>query len=176
MFGRRPSPDIRINHQVTGCWVGGTDNGHRAVYVQMKIKFQNVSGVIARGAFLSWDAKELGAKFSDLECYETDKYVWHANQSSQRSGSLLAIESHRLAPFSQYEVATLQIGIYGDLHEGIDIDLFFGCEGAAPQHFRHHVSQEYLNVQVEQLCRFPYSEVLTIDKEKIGLGMLGLQP
>ena len=177
MFGRRPCPALAISQKVTECSSFRNENGYPSVYVKFRLELTNSSSVVARDAYVSWRARELGMQYSEISANTNVKALWHVNEADMRCGTLLAHEGHRIAPYSRYTVSDMEIVIYGDPTEGLDIDLFFGCEGTPSNHCRYYLSKEDLHAVMTRLRELPEELSTTpVDFLDLGTRMLGVQP
>lgn len=149
MFGRRPNATLSMNCRVTRYATSRGEPG--SISVTFELSLANSSSVVASDAYISWSAKELGTDYSELRSRIDDVPLWHLNQPNVKHGSALAAVSHRLAPYSKYTVLSIEMKLYGEIVNGIDIDIFYGCEGSTPQFTHLNVSKDELVVLVEEL-------------------------
>lgn len=176
MFGRRPCSALAISQTVTECYPFLNRNGYPSTLLKFNLELSNSSSVVARDTYVSWRAKELGTQYSEIIATTYVADTWHRNEAGLRRGTLLAREGHRLAPYSKYEVASMEVVIYGEPTEGLDIDLFFGCEGAPPKSCRYFLNKEDLQSIVKTLRELPESlSTTSVDFINIGTRMLGVQ-
>lgn len=152
MFGRRPSPLVSMRYGLHGFYA---DDSFEGPYLKFDLNFEifNASSVIARGAYISWQAKYLGPKNSKIDAHSQYESRWALNLVDSRNGSTIASENYRLAPFSRNPALDLyfNIKLSEELIDDIEVDFFFGCESAPPQHKRLRISREQIKNATKDL-------------------------
>ena len=91
---------------------------------------------------------------------------------------MLAVEGHRLAPYSAYSVLELELGIFGEITEGIDVDIYYGCAGSPPYYYRHCITKSKLEEYVSELKKIDQGTFDPTSREKfltLGKSILGIQ-
>lgn len=175
MFGRRPSPEVSIHQLVTEAYSAFV-HGHRKILIALRLELSNASSVVARNAYVSWQARELGSRKSELIAqFVTVGSKWDFTKADARTGSVLAEEGNRLAPYSRTPVVNLRFVIMGEIEEGLDVDIYFGCESAPPRLQNIFISGVEL-----QKCIYELGENSGVDSgtlqvnKKIGSRILGI--
>lgn len=151
MFGRRPSPKIALNFRAVSCWMNRSDPNDR-LSLTFELELANISGVTARNAYISWHAKELYSITSSvIPRLAVPSSSWHVEKADARNGSVISEEVKRLAPYSRSRVVKLELDLQVEPTEGLEITLYFGCEGSPPGVHQILVSKEKVISQLEKM-------------------------
>lgn len=154
MFGRRPAPVVSMRLGVQGCQVNGGDLRSQLI-LDLDFVIFNASSVLARGAYISWQANKLASKNSKIDVDGPFESQWILNKVDSRNGSTIAAEDCRLAPFSRNLALVLGLNLHlnssDKLAEDIEIDIFFGCESAPPQRQQLSFSREHIRQAIADL-------------------------
>lgn len=176
MFGRRPAPLVSLRYGLQGCYVDADYDGPR-LNLDITLEIFNASSVIARGAYISWQAKNIGSKTSKIDAYSLYESWWILNKVDARNGSIIASENYRLAPFSRNPALNLCLflNLPEDSSEDIEVDFFFGCESAPPQHKRLRISSDQIKNATDDLeSQFGSSWRWNHKNLEIGLRLIGV--
>ena len=178
MFGQKPTAVLSIHHSVKECRYLEPYKDSTRVHVRFDLSLSNLSSVVANDAYISWNAKELGNQYSELVRVSMGDELWKSTQPTLKKGSMLAVEGHRLAPYSAYSVLELELGIFGEITEGIDVDIYYGCAGSPPYYYRHCITKSKLEEYVSELKKIDQGTFDPTSREKfltLGKSILGIQ-
>jgi len=149
MFGKRPEPKLNfsfVRPRANIDFVGGIVKLHFRHYME----FHNPGVSLNRDMYVTYRVTHKVSQASSVKFELNDSNNWTHASRGAGYGSFVSKPAFLLAPFASVDPIMLSLSIQPFLEAGLEMDIFYGCEGTGVQQLRLSHDLEEVETLIKQ--------------------------